>query len=95
MFKGSLIDASLIFLLLSSLELSDTKVYQPQISALLGIASHFCVDQRFMLRGLEFLIPLPSQFGTHKTVTARFWPWLEPFLGKVVEPFAVVPFAWG
>jgi len=48
-----------------------------------------------MLRGLEFLIPLPSQFGTHKAVTARFWPWLEPFLGKVVEPFAVVPFAWG
>ena len=28
--------------LLSSLELSDTKVYEPQIRALLGTASHFC-----------------------------------------------------
>ena len=30
------------FLLLSSLELSDTKVYEPQIRALLGTATHFC-----------------------------------------------------
>ena len=29
-------------LLLSSLELSNTKVYEPQIRALLGTASHFC-----------------------------------------------------
>ena len=29
-------------LLLSSLELSDTKVYEPEIGALLGTASHFC-----------------------------------------------------
>jgi len=29
-------------LLLSSLELSDTKVYEPSIRALLGTASHFC-----------------------------------------------------
>jgi len=29
-------------LLLSSLELRDTKVYEPQIRALLGTASHFC-----------------------------------------------------
>ena len=28
--------------LLSSLELRDTKVYEPQIRALLGTASHFC-----------------------------------------------------
>ena len=28
--------------LLSSLELSDTKVYEPQTRALLGTASHFC-----------------------------------------------------
>ena len=29
-------------LLLSSLELSDTQVYEPSIRALLGTASHFC-----------------------------------------------------
>ena len=29
-------------LLLSSLELSDTQVYEPQIRALLGTAAHFC-----------------------------------------------------
>ena len=29
-------------LLLSSLGLSDTQVYEPQIRALLGTASHFC-----------------------------------------------------
>jgi len=29
-------------LLLSSLELSDTKVYEPRIRALLGTSSHFC-----------------------------------------------------
>ena len=32
----------LLSLLLSSLELRDTKVYEPQIRALLGTASHFC-----------------------------------------------------
>jgi len=30
------------FLLLSSLELSDTQVYEPYIRALLGTDSHFC-----------------------------------------------------
>jgi len=28
--------------------------------------------------------PLSSEFGTHKTVKARFWPWLEPFLGDII-----------
>ena len=30
------------YLLLSSLELSDTQVYEPEIRAILGTASHFC-----------------------------------------------------
>ena len=35
-------DPSSSSLLLSSLELSDTTVYEPPIRALLGTASHFC-----------------------------------------------------
>ena len=38
--------------LLSSLELSDTKVYKPQIRALLGTASHFCQVDVFELRAV-------------------------------------------
>jgi len=40
---------SFFSLLLSSLELRDTKVYEPQMRALLGTASHFCkvVEVRF------------------------------------------------
>ena len=54
--------------LLSSLELSNTKVYKPQIRALLGTDKHFCEVVRTP--------PQPSERGTDKTVTARFWPWL-------------------
>ena len=36
-------------LLLSSLELSDTQVYEPYIRALLGTASHFCVVARVLV----------------------------------------------
>ena len=35
-------DFFLLSLLLSSLELSDAKVYEPELRALLGTASHFC-----------------------------------------------------
>jgi len=39
---GSFEQVSSPSVLLSSLELSNTKVYEPQIRALLGTASHFC-----------------------------------------------------
>jgi len=44
-------------LLLSSLELSDTKVYEPCIRALLGTASHFCQVAVLKLR----TVPLTGQ----------------------------------
>ena len=44
--RDGLADLALVvpssLLLLSSLELSDTTIYEPQIRALLGTASHFC-----------------------------------------------------
>ena len=45
------------FFLLSSLELSDTKVYDPQIRALLGTAAHFCkaVERCAVLKLITFL----------------------------------------
>jgi len=39
---GAHITSSSSSVLLSSLQLSDTQVYEPQIQALLGTASHFC-----------------------------------------------------
>ena len=41
LYEMSLVTSSSSFLL-SSLELSNTKVYEPQIRALLGTATHFC-----------------------------------------------------
>ena len=41
-------------LLLSSLELSDTKVYEPYIRDLLGTAAHFCKVGRKDLAGILF-----------------------------------------
>jgi len=36
--------------------------------------------------------PLSSEYGTNKTVKARFWPWLS---GKVLQPFEVAPVSLG
>ena len=44
---------------LSSLELSDTKVYEPQIRALLGTAAHFCEVVVLKLR----TVPIGWQVG--------------------------------
>ena len=41
-------------LLLSSLELSDTQAYEPQIRALLGTASNFCEYEKQFRRGIVF-----------------------------------------
>jgi len=48
--KGVLAALSSSSLLLSSLELSDTKVYEPQIRARLGTAAHFL---RILRRGAQ------------------------------------------
>ena len=36
---------------------------------------------------VEIPYPFPSEFGTHKTVKARFRPCLEPFYSKVFKNF--------
>jgi len=48
-------------LLLSSLELSDAKVYEPQIRALLGTASHFCEVVVLKLRTVPTPMPSPPR----------------------------------
>ena len=104
-------------LLLSSLELSDTKVYEPQVRASLGTTAHVCrasgligyesvswyaflqssvcpVAERRGNRltrvsallpeshGQDLALTVSYDIGTHKTVKARFWPWLS---GKSAE----------
>jgi len=48
-------------LLLSSLELSDTQVYEPYIRALLGTASHFCASSGGGGYGLVLAYGLPKR----------------------------------
>jgi len=71
-------------LLLSSLELSDTKVYEPQIRALLGTALHFCEVIVLKLRtapiGTAHPLPAPEASGltaspyTRKVDTCVYYP---------------------
>jgi len=49
-------------LLLSSLELSDSKVYEPQIRALLGTASHFCEVVVLKSCGAQALVKRLEQY---------------------------------
>jgi len=55
-------------LLLSSLELSDTRVYAPQIRALLGTASHFYTLRSVTIPSQN--VPLSSEYGICKTAKA-------------------------
>ena len=31
-------------------------------------------------------VPLPRKHGTNESVTANFWPWLEPFVLAIYSP---------
>jgi len=53
--------ASSSSLLLSSLELSDTKVYEPEIRTLLGTAAHFC--KVVAMLGLKTRLPAQRASG--------------------------------
>jgi len=39
--------------------------------------------------------PLSSEYGTHKTVKAGFWPWLEPFCMRKSVKIFELPWIWG
>ena len=71
----SLLEQALVSsFILSSLELSDTQVYEPCTRALLGTAGVGGKSDRF-LGGAVGRVGV--ECGTYKTVNARFWPWLS------------------
>ena len=74
----------LFSLLLSSLELSDTKVYEPQIRALLGTASHFCEVIVPKLRSVAGADPGGAGEGLRpaRPGRARLGTTLEPLLTR-------------
>ena len=65
--------SSLLLLLLSRLELSDTHVYEPSIRALHGIASHFCE--------VVVLKLAPSQVAE----AGAWWQWGSTSLGAAAR----------
>ena len=76
----------LYILLLSSPELSDTKVYVPQIRALLGTASHFCEVVVLNLRTVPIgtalslrILRVIRHFSLSHTPPVEKWPDLADF----------------
>jgi len=66
-------------LLLSSLELSDTTIYEPQTRALLGIASHFCEVVVLKLR------TVPIRYSSQIKNSPSDPSWLKLALSCAVE----------
>ena len=63
-------DSGSLCLLLSSLEFSDTHVYQPEIRGLLGIASHFC---KVVALELKCVIHASISNGARAPPCSRTW----------------------
>ena len=72
-------------LLLSSLELSDTKVYEPQIRALLGTASHFCEVVVLKLRSVPINTDPERGGDVGMSVAASLWGF-RPLKGDAPRP---------
>ena len=71
-------------LLLSSLELSDTKVYEPQIRALLGTASHFCRQNTGFSTQSGPKTSAPGQVRMVKPKWDAVWP-NDSFVKQLLE----------
>ena len=65
-------------LLPSSLRLSDTQVYEPQIRTRLETASHFCEVAVLKLRTVPYALLLLNDLEHDMPVKARLRPCLEP-----------------
>ena len=67
--------ALIFFLLLSNLELNDTKVYEPEIRTLLGTASHFCAV--VVLKSRTPGVADQRQDARQRVATGKFGPLLQ------------------